>query len=231
MKKALALILALVICLSVCACDSNKTNDTDDTKTVENTTEPIENTTESKKELTAESVAGTYKTTMWFLDETITLNSNTTYTSSNGSKGTFSIISSNIIVLKPVDNPSAERRFRYTEDGLIDFDDWIFEKDEEFGLVFTPNENGLTEQTFEDCLINGKLPGCDYNWFVLLLKMDGSFELRTGKRYTTSIDIKDVFNGTYTYTDSKLTLSYDGQEYTMLVGDNSFIQFHILEKI
>ena len=168
---------------------------------------------------------------MWFIDETITLNSNTTYTSSDGSKGTFSISESGIIGLNPVDSSSADRRFRYTEDGLIDFDDWVFEKDEEFGLVFTPNENGLTEQTFEDCVINGKLPGCDYNWFVLFLKMDGSFELRTGKRYITSIDIKDVFNGTYTYSDSKLTLSYDGQEYTMLVGDNSFIQFHILKKI
>ena len=88
MKKALSLILVLVLCLSLCACAGGNAKNTESTQT---TTAPIETTTELQPELTAASVAGTYKTTMWFLDETITLNSNTTYTSSNGSKGTFTI--------------------------------------------------------------------------------------------------------------------------------------------
>ena len=114
---------------------------------------------------------------------------------------------------------------------MIDYKDWVFEEDDEFGLVFTPDENGLTEQTFQDCLINGKMPGCKYNWFALLLKMDGSFELRTGNRGMTTLDIADKFNGTYEYSDSKLTLTYEGQEYTMLVSNNNFILFHIYERI
>ena len=224
MKKALSLILALVLCLSLCACGGNNA------ETVEGT-DPVETTTEPQKEITAELVAGSYKTTMWFLDETITLNSNTTYTSSNGSKGTFSVANNGIITLDPVDSSSADRTFQYTEDGLIDYKDWVFEEDDEFGLVFTPDENGLTEQTFQDCLINGKMPGCKYNWFALLLKMDGSFELRTGNRGMTTLDIADKFNGTYEYSDSKLTLTYEGQEYTMLVSNNNFILFHIYERI
>lgn len=221
MKKVLSLLLTLAICLSLWACGGEKS--------VEN----AENTekTETKKEITVETVAGTYKTTMWFLDETITLNSNTTYISSNGGKGTFTVTKEGLVCLDPVDSSSADRIFRYTDGGLRDFEDWVFEEDDEFGLVFTPDEKGLTEQTFQECVINSRMPASKYNWFALILKMDGSFELRTGYRGMTSIDIKETFNGTYSYSDSQLKLTYEGREYIMPVGENGFIQFNVFEKI
>lgn len=228
MKRTLSLVLVLVLCIGLCACTSGNTEDTVPTGTAE---PQVETTEETKEVLTAESVAGTYKTTMWFLDETITLNGNTTYTSSNGSKGTFSVTPNGIITLDPVDSSSADRVFQYSENTLIDYKDWVFEEDDEFGLVFSPDENGLTEQTFQDCLINGRMPGSKHNWFALLLKKDGTFELRQGYRGYSSLDIKDKFNGTYTSTGSNLVLTYEGQEYTMLIANNRFIQFHILEKV
>ena len=223
MKKAISMLLALVLCLSLCACSATQPG---------GTTEPqVETAEETKEVLTAESVAGIYKTTMWFLDETITLNSNTSYTSSNGSKGTFSVTPNGIITLDPVDSSSADRTFRYSENALIDYENWVFDEDDEFGLVFSPNANGLTEQTFQDCVINGRMPGSKYNWFALLLKRDGTFELRQGYRGYSSLDVMEECNGTYTSTGSNLVLTYEGQEYTMLIANNRFIQFHILEKV
>ena len=231
MKRAISLVLALVLCLSLCACGNADSKNTETTVPSATTEPQIETTMETKPAITAETVAGTYKTTMWFIDETITLNSNTSYISSDGSKGTFSVTPNGVITLDPVDSSSADRVFQYSDNTLIDYKDWVFDKDDEFGLAFSPDENGLTEQTFQDCLINGRMPGSKHNWFALFLKKDGTFELRQGYRGYSSLDIKEKCTGTYSATDSSLVLSYEGQEYTMLVSSSKVIQFHIFEKI
>ena len=223
MKKILSLTLALLLCLSLCACTTAPTANAPET-----TEAPTEAPTEA---LTTESIAGTYKTTLWFLDETLTLNPNTSYTSTDGTKGTYSIYSVRTVIFDPVADSDPDRQYIYTGESLLDTTDWVFDEDDEFGLAFSPDANGLTEQVFQDCVINGRIPGCKYGWIALILEKDGSFELRVGNRYTTSIDIAETFEGTYSYADSKLVLTYDGQDYPLTVSQNGQINFLEFRKV
>ena len=224
MKRTIVFLLALLLCLSLCACSTE-----DPTPTVSETEAPTEATEVPTETVSAESIAGTYKTALWFLDETITLNPNTSYTSTDGTKGTYSIYGARTVIIDPVYDSDPDRQYIFTGDSLLDTTGWVFDEDDEFGLAFSPDTNGFTTQTFQDCVIGGKMPGCKYSWIALILENDGSFELRLGDRYTTSLDIAETFDGTYAYADSVLTLTYEGQDYPLSVSKNgqiNFLEFH-----
>jgi uncharacterized lipoprotein YehR (DUF1307 family) len=214
MKKALSLILALVLCLSLCACGGG--NDAPKT--------PV------KETITAESLAGTYKATLWFIDHSITLNANTSYDFGDTEKGTFKLDGNNVDFYNKEGFVNrqyfAEANYIYQIDTA-----WVFDKDEEYGLAFSPDENGMADQTFVSEMLNTNMPGCDYSKIVLDLNTDGSFVLSLGHRTRTTAEITKSFEGTYVSDDSAITLTYDGQDYVMILNNSNHIHFMAYEKI
>lgn len=215
MKKLLALLLVSIMMSSLCACNNNSTS----------TTEPV-----VEEEITAETVAGNYKTRMWFLDESIVLNGNNTYDFGN-KKGTFEI-DNKTLTLTSKDNEYDKEEFSVEKGYIYDTEDsWYFDADEEYGLVFSPDKNGFSDQSFEACVINGDVGGTDYSWVFLNLNEDGTFTIDLGIRETTSLDILETYEGTYISDDSTLTLTYDGKEYPMLINEKNQIIFLIYDKV
>lgn len=199
MKRAMSLILALVMCLSLCACGGGK--------------------------VTNESVAGRYESLLWFLDMEMTINANTTYSIGNKEKGTFTIQGKKLHT-----NSTNNRSTSYIVDGDMIYatDWWAFEKDEEFKLKFTPDANGRADQTFSDAILNETIPGSKYNKISLDLDSDGTFELVLG---WPALGVSESFEGTYSYTDSKLTLTYEGEDYPLAVSDEGEIFFLAYRRI
>lgn len=221
MKKALSLLLALVMCLSLCACGGgNETPETPEATTEAPTT---------PESITAESLAGTYKTRLWFLNHTITLNANTSYDFGADEKGTFKL-DENAIALNSK-NENRTRRFVAGDNCIYTFESWRFDKDKEYGLAFSPDANGMADQTFEACVLNSNMPGCGYNWICLDLNTNGSFVLKLGNRTTTSLDVAETFEGTYTSDTSSLTLTYNGQSYPLILNNANHINFFIYDKV
>ena len=69
MKRALSFILAVLLCAGLCACG-------DEEATVDRGTTPATTIEKPPVPTDAKDVAGTYKSRLWFLDHTITLNEN-----------------------------------------------------------------------------------------------------------------------------------------------------------
>ena len=218
MKKTLATLLALMMALTLCGCgegaDSEKPKDA---------------------ELTAETLAGNYSSRLWFMDSSITFNENTTYEfgENDNAKGTFAF-NGETILLDPVysDYYGSAKAFTVNDGSVYVSDfDWCFEEDEDYGLGFSPDENGLTDQSFESCILNTKLPGCAYNWVFLDLNADGTFTLKVGQRGFSSLDVGEIFDGTYTSNDSALILTYDGRDYPLIIDDSNQIFYVIYDRV
>lgn len=232
MKKKASLLLALVICLVLCACGgSQEAPATEPTETpTEVTTEATEASTESVEVLSAESVAGTYKANLWFLDHTITLNANTSYDFGTTEKGTFKL-NGNCIDFYNKEG-FVNRQYLAGENCIFQVETaWVFDKDEDYGLAFSPDGNGMAEQTFVARMVDTNMPGCDFSQIVLDLNTDGSFVLSLGHRSSTTADITESFEGTYTSNDSAITLTYNGQDYLMILNDSNQIHFMVYNKI
>jgi hypothetical protein len=209
MKKYLALLLiAVVLCFSLVACGGGK--------------------------ITEETLAGTYKSRLWFLDETITLNSNTTYDSDSygkEGKGTFEFYNnSNYICLKPY--AKYPPNMKVTNDYIYESSYWHFEEDSEYGLKFSPDENGMTDQTFDYCIVDAIMPGSNnFNRIILDLNKDGTFEIKLGYRGYTADIIGETYNGTYSSDSSTLTLKYEGKDYPLYIKSDGYISFIIYDKV
>ena len=216
MKKTLSIIFALIMCLSLCACGSK-----DEVSTTEPVTEDI---------ITPETIAGTYKTRMWFLNASVVLNGNTTYDYGK-EKGTFKL-EQKTITLTSKDNEYDTEEFIAENGYIYDANEhWFFHKDQEYGLIFSPDENGYTDQSFEACVMNGNVGGTRYSWILLDLNTDGTFTLELGIRGHENLDKLETFEGTYKSDNSTLTLIYDGQEYPMILDEESHIIFLIYDKV
>lgn len=210
MKKFLALLLAGILCFSLCACGGEK------------------------EKITVESLAGTYKARLWFLDETLTLNSNTTYDSDSygkNGKGTFDFYKDNsLICLKPY--AKYPPNMKVTNDYIYESSYWIFEEDNEYGLKFSPDEKGMTDQTFDYWITDASMPGSNsYNRIILDLNKDGTFELKLGFRSYNADSILETFNGTYYSDSSALTLKYEGKDYPLYIDVDGNISFIIYDKV
>lgn len=210
MKKIFALLLVFVLCFSFAACGDKES---------------------SNKALTVESIAGKYESRLWFLDAYLTLNSNSTYDSDvYGEKGTFSFLMKNQIELTP----------RYIESAptmnanvgcVYDVESWVFKEDVEYGLKFSPDENGMTDQTFEACILNDSIPGSKYNRVFLDLNKDGTFEIILGYRSYSTASKEETFNGTYYSDSSTITLKYEGKDYPLYINKDDSISFVIYDKV
>jgi len=234
MKKSISLLLALVMCLSLCACGGDNSNTPDTPETTEATQAPTaEATTEPTTEptsITAETLAGTYKANLWFLDHTITLNANTSYDFGTTEKGTFKLDGNSIDFYNK--EGFVNRQYLAGENCIYQVETaWVFDKDEDYGLSFSPDENGLADQTFVARMVDTNMPGCDFSQIVLDLNTDGSFVLSLGHRTSITADITESFEGTYNSDDSAITLTYNGQDYLLILNDSNHIHFMVYDKI
>ena len=230
MKKTISLFLALVLCLSLCACGGGNSDTPATSETDEATQAPTAEATTDPTSITAESLAGTYKATLWFLDHTITLNANTSYDFGTSEKGTFKI-DGNCIEFYNKEG-FVNRQYLVGESCIYQVETaWVFDKDEDYGLAFSPDEYGLADQTFVARMVNTNIPGCDFSQIVLDLNTDGSFVLSLGHRTSTTADITESFEGTYTSDNSAITLTYNGQDYLLILNDRNHIHFMVYDKI
>ncbi len=236
MKKLLLILLALTMCVSMCACGNdgqtnnknnttvNKTNDVSNS----NNKSSVSGKTSSENEnLEIGELVGTWNTSLWFFDSTLKINSNTTYTYGL-ENGTVSI---------------TEQGFKLTDrSGMYNTSfgisgDYIYEcghdfdKDLEFGLAFSPDANGKTDQTFNYTILNVSTIDTSYsaNSIELDLDSDGKFKITTGRRSYSSFTKKDEFKGTYSFDGSILSLKYNGKGYPLVVKDG-VIYFHVFKK-
>jgi len=231
MKKLFITLLALTMCLAMLACES-KVDDTP-SYVYSNTPSDVQDNSSqaqsapSVKPLTINDITGTWNSSLWFFDSSIVINANTTY--EHGlDKGTVAFLDETTFQLNPryVDVAPV---FKYHE-GYIYQKNHCFDKDMDYGLSFSPDVNGRTDQTFNYAILNSKIDsssGC--NCIYLDLDSDGKYTLTTGTR-TYSSFIKDKeYIGTYTYSDSILELYYNGRTYPLIVADG-IIYFHVFEK-
>ena len=187
-----------------------------------------------------EDIAGEYAPMLWFLDGiTLTLNDNTTYKWQSGDyeyeKGTFELKGNELTLVEALneDKDSYEVRDNsliYTKNEYQD-SAWRFEKDAEYGLEFSPNEDGMTDQTFTACILNSSLPGSQYNQLYLDLNDDGTYTIKLGIRGYSTLDYYETYEGTYSYEESALTLNFEGKDYPLYVDKNNVIYFLIYNKI
>ena len=231
MKKALSLILALVMCLSLCACGGNSTgngtagnDNADNTGNSESETTPV---------LKAEDLAGTWSQSFWFFTTDLVINSNSTYDYGED-KGTFTIAETNDAVkLTPRFGDSFDTNYKYFN-GYLYCTSKSFTKDMEYGLPFTPDENGRTNQRFNINLSEGSQfdPAVVANSIDFRLNDDGTFSIFTSVfRYSSSLGYYfndkpfNTYEGTYKYQNSILTLTYEGVDYPLVVVDGAIYYF------
>ena len=215
MKKIICVVLILTLALSLCACGGKS----------------------------EESIYGEYSPVLWFFDnQSLILNDNTTYKwvygeeKKEGKKGTFEFKGSKLTLIEAKNDDKVvyemeDNILHLVSNNGIQDTSWRFEKDEEYGLEFSPNDQGMTDQTFTACILNTNIPGCSYNYIMLDLNDDGSFVLKLGKRGTSSLKYHETYEGTYSYEKSSLLLNYDGKTYPMYVDKNNIIYFVQYQKI
>lgn len=201
MKKALSLILTLVLCLSLCACVGSK---------------PI----------TVEELAGTWTQSLWFFPTTLKLNSNGTFDYGEV-RGTFTATKQGNVNLTPRLTDMRYTSYEYYG-GYLYATTAYFEQDMEYGLSFTPDENGKTNQRFVMNLGEGLEfdPELEATSIEFTLRDDGTFEIFTSVfRYSSSLGSYfndkpwNTYQGTYTYQNNILTLTYEGIAYPLVAKD------------
>lgn len=232
MKKLLLNLLSIALCILLCACGSNETNSNSSKQTVSTKSTKSESNISSEtisedEVLDIEDIAGTWKTDIWFFDSTLQINANTTYTYGR-EKGTVSIYDDRFTLTDS--SGMYKTPFGVYGDYIYDRDH-DFDKDLDYGLAFSPDANGRTDQTFNYAIINVSSIDTSYNanCVQLDLNSDGTFIITTGTRTYSSFTKKEEFNGTYTYNNSILFLDYNGKDYPLIVKDG-IIYFHVFKK-
>lgn len=205
MKKGIALLLALVMCLSLCACGGG----------------------------TPKSAAGTYKTAPIF-DTTYIFNENSSYDvvcetrPDYSEKGTY-VYKDGELHTTNTDNGSEDF---FMKEGYLCRTGALscFEEDEEYGLGLTLDDNGRTDQTFESSLT---FLSKTYHAFNIEFKDDGTcivyYHIIKNQGMGDRI-LSEKFEGTYSVDGDIMTVSYNGSEHIMII-DDGVLYFHVLEKV
>lgn len=231
MKKVISLALVLVMCL--CACQNGNSAPDSDVNT-----ESIDTTeTATVQKMNVEDLTGTWSQSLWFFTTKMALNDNTTYDYGE-EKGTFSVSEiDNIVKLSPRFGSNGYTDYKYLN-GYLYATKASFAKDMEYGLPFTPDENGMSNQRFninlsEDLRFD---PAVEANSIDFTLKDDGTFTIFTSIfRFSSSLGYYfndkpfNTYEGTYRYQDSILTLTYEGADYPLVV-ENGVIYYMTYSK-
>lgn len=221
MKRVCALILSLFLFGSLCACGEDAAAGQGSTPA----------TTESRPTLpvTEESLSGTYKPRLWFLDHTLTFRTDSTYEFSDGETGTYALSGKSISMLA---KDGANVVDLLIEDNhMHTYDTWYFDTDLDNDVTFSPDKNGHSDQSFEGRTPGGNIPGCDYSWILLDLDADGTFALKLGSKDGAEPEVKETFEGTYSTDKYILNLTYNGQVYPLIMANTNYIYFYIFDKV
>ena len=209
MKKLSCILLAIVLCFSLVACAN---------------TQPDEPKTQE------ENLSGTYKNVSAFLNTTYVLHDNTTYDkTAPDAKGTYKETKGGGFTLQR-NNSSEEEVFSkkdqyYYRSNLI----CAFEKDEDYGLPLTLDENGRSNQWFS--AYYDSIDDSTWNVLILILKEDGTFLLRDCIRTMSGAQSNETdHEGNYRAEGDMLYLNYDGIDHPFIMM-NDKVYFDILEKV
>ncbi len=203
-KSLLALLLAVVMCIGLCACGGGAS---------------------------PEELAGTYKNITFMDGVEYTLNENSTYDSYRAwDKGTFEPTSDGGFVLtnsEETNTITVAKKDNYYY--VANSDVQSFKKDEDYGQPPTFNENGVSNQWF--CAYYDSIS--DTAWHVIILELmeDGTFKLRDCDRDSNGGQTEGtLYKGTYSLDDYVLNLTCeDGQVIPFLFIDD-VIYFNVMEK-
>lgn len=202
MKKTVFLILALMICLSLCACGGGIS-----TK--------------------SESLAGTYTNVSFSPDTKYTLNENSTYDKvSPNEKGTYKASKGGFVLTDTNDDETvfAKEGDYYYRTNLI----CCFEKYEDYGLAPTFSKDGKSNQWF--CAYYETISNSRWKVIILTLNEDGTFKLRDCERDNAGHQNDGtVYEGEYTLDGSILNLTHDGGTIPFLYV-NEKIYFDVIQK-
>lgn len=184
--------------------------------------------------------SGTYKTPSIF-DSTFNFNENGTYDitapkqMSNDGKGTYKA-SGKSYVLEDVNNSLTLHLGQ--KDGIFylydspGFNTTFKDGDTEYGLEFTVDEDGKTDQKFEDSFIDGSTSG-PYHVFSIDFNTDGTclVHFYVAKSYYKQNEklIEYKYEGTYTVNGPIVNLKYNEEEHPLVI-DGKLLHFYTLKK-
>ena len=209
MKKVITLLLIFAMCISFCACNAN-----------------------SREEKQYKNIAGTYKSLSLHMNNTYHLNENTTFEKEPDTKGTYKVKPDGGFTLTDASGLSGETFIKegdyYYGTKLLNY----FEKDTEYGLGITFDEDGHSNQSFSANYETLDESESLVKQLWLVLKEDGTYLLRDRKIYLTKARIFDetTYNGMYKLEDNILWLNYENKNYPMLLIDGK-LYFDIIEKV
>ncbi len=205
MKKILAILLTITMCIPLVACGGGKVK--------------------------AEDLAGTWSQSLWFLPTELVINDDSTYDYGE-EKGTYTLSGNTVSLLRRF-GVQEEIDYKYS-DGYLYRTSIYAEKDLDYGRPFTPDENGWTNQQFgidgegdENYDLKDFDPAAQDTTLKLSLNDNGTFSItRTLWRYNSTyggymLDSEPLYTyeGTYKYEDSLLTLTYEDNDYPLVVED------------
>lgn len=204
MKKFISALLVFCLLLGLCACGAKA------------------------PKLKAEDLVGEWSQSLWFFTTKMVMNSNGTYDYGED-KGTFTVNeSTNVVKLTPRSGDSSHTEYKYFN-GYLYCTSRCFAKDMEYGLGFSPDENGVTDQRFTIALTDARFdPNVEASSIELEFEKDGTFSIFTSVfRYSKSLGSYfndkpfNNYKGTYKYSDSILTLTLDGVDHPLVVIDGT----------
>ena len=187
--------------------------------------------------------SGTYKSPSIF-DTTFKFNENGTYEVTapeqmgNSHKGTYSA-DGDSYVLKGVNNQFII--YLGQKDGIFylynsaGFNTTFDDGDTEYGLKFTVDKDGRTDQKFEDSFLEGSTAG-RYHVFSIDFNTDGTclVHFYVAKSYYNQDEklIEYKYEGTYTVDGSIVNLKYNGEEHPLVIDgeDGELLHFYTLKK-
>ena len=126
---------------------------------------------------------------------------------------------------------SGSRSFIAGKNCVYTFEAWHFDADEASGVTFSPDQNGLTDQSFVGHMPEGNIPGCNYDYIFLDLDSDGAFSLQVGNKTPDGVVIAETFQGTYFCKNSTLLLTYNGKNYPLIMNNANYIFFLTYDKV
>lgn len=239
MKKLLALVLAAAMAFSLVACGGDGgTGDTNTPSTgngdITSTDMPSGGGEDSTPEETPENeereVPGVYEHISLFLNSTYEWHENGSYDrTSPDEKGTYTVSDKGDVIMSENGGSGGDT---YTPYGDYYYRSNLicgFEKDDEYGLAPSFDENGRSTQTFD--AFYERITNDQHHYLVFTMNEDGTFILKDMIRSNTKgiVDEGDTFEGEYIFNDDILTLKWNGIEVPFLYIDGK-IYFDIIEK-
>ncbi len=242
MKNGIAILLAVCAILIFCACGQTESD-------VPSQGDSVQIETEMPTE--PKSVAGTYQA-LGLFDEKIMLRENTTFdvTSSFSEiegKGTYTQQEDGGFHITYNDNNACLlSSIQYHEESGYYYSRnfGTFTKDTEYGLTFTTDSNGRSNQKFESSRGNGLITPNRNHYYEITFNTDGTCNCSNKVSYTSYMPnhpdaffgyvtfelVNTEISGTYTVKDSLILITSGGVTFPMIIDDGE-IYFYVMEKI